>query len=99
MELRDLLFAFKNLRCHPEYAANRRRALRENEERQSRELQAAIRQAEESKAARARVLEKLTRQAKLIRRELLADRNPGKRLVSIGRLVGSERFNWNREQR
>lgn len=42
-----------------EYAANERQRLRENEERQRRELQAAIHREEESKAARARVLEKL----------------------------------------
>jgi serine/threonine protein kinase len=46
------------------YANDQRQALRENEERQRRNLQAAIRQEEESKAARARVLEKLNRQSK-----------------------------------
>lgn len=50
--------------ANAEYAANQRRALRESEERQRLELQAAIRRTEESKAARARVLEKLARQAK-----------------------------------
>jgi len=44
------------------YANSQRQALRDNEERQRRNLQAAIRQEEESKAARARVLEKLNRQ-------------------------------------
>jgi hypothetical protein len=47
-----------------EYAANQRRRLSENEERERREIQAAIRREEESKAARARVLEKLVRQSK-----------------------------------
>jgi hypothetical protein len=38
--------------------------LRENEERERRELQAAVQRAEESKAERARVLERLTRQSR-----------------------------------
>jgi hypothetical protein len=47
-----------------DYAANQRRLLREREEKERRDLQAAIREAEESKAARTRVLEKLSRQSK-----------------------------------
>jgi serine/threonine protein kinase len=49
--------------ANAQYLENLRRLHRENEERQRRELRDAIRRAEESKAARARVLEALSRQS------------------------------------
>lgn len=50
--------------ANSEYAENVRRALRETEERQRRDLHAAIRRAEESKAARDRVLRSMPPQPK-----------------------------------
>jgi hypothetical protein len=51
-------------RTNDDYATEQKRMLRENEERERRELQAAVQRAEESKAERARVLERLTRQSR-----------------------------------